>query len=387
MAEKKKNQQRKPGPRSGKKKNQDPMSYSQLQDYLRDPGQPPRPPTRWDKWKEDVREFLELVHLKGREKLTIMVIPHNERKIFNAHINLYSLSAGVLAILVVMTISVFSLVGKSGEDIQFYDMGLSNSQFNLQSVRMAEEILPLHGTITSYANTIAELYLKLGGDRTEPYAQGGAGQAIMEEELTKLREAVDECKTLGSDCEQSRTEELLQRVLFLSRQDNENLKRAVELSDRILKELKGREMQNLLSNTPSIWPARGYILSPYGWQTDALRGKQVFRQGIEIGTVPGTEVVSTAPGEVVSVDYDAVFGLHVWVEHRFGMKTFYAHLDRVDVGVGDQVEKGQAIGLSGQTGQAPTNMLYYELHIGTVAYNPHAFMNHLQEQWLNPPNR
>ena len=174
----------------GRKKNSDPMSYSQLQDYLRDPGQSPKPPTRWDKWKHDAREFLEWVHLKGREKLTIMVIPHNERKIFNAHITLYSLSAGLITLLVVMTISVFSLVGKSGEDIQFYDMGLSNSQFNLQSVRMAEEILPLHGTITRYSNTIAELYLKLGGKRTEPYAQGGAGQAIMEEELTKLRTAI-----------------------------------------------------------------------------------------------------------------------------------------------------------------------------------------------------
>ncbi|MEQ8352926.1 MAG: M23 family metallopeptidase [Leptospiraceae bacterium] len=386
MAEKKTNKQRK-ATGKGRKKNSDPMSYSQLQDYLRDPGQSPKPPTRWDKWKHDAREFLEWVHLKGREKLTIMVIPHNERKIFNAHITLYSLSAGLITLLVVMTISVFSLVGKSGEDIQFYDMGLSNSQFNLQSVRMAEEILPLHGTITRYSNTIAELYLKLGGKRTEPYAQGGAGQAIMEEELTKLRTAVEECKALGSDCDQSRTEELLQKVLFLSRQDNENLKRAVELSDRILTELKSREMQNLLTNTPSIWPAQGYILSPYGWQTDTLRGKEVFRQGIEIGTVPGTEVVSTAPGEVISIDYDDIFGLHIWVEHRFGMKTFYAHLDRVDVGVGDQVDKGQPIGVSGHTGQAPTNMLYYELHIGTVAYNPHAFMNHLQEQWLNPTNR
>ncbi|MCB1304482.1 MAG: M23 family metallopeptidase [Leptospiraceae bacterium] len=384
MAEKKKQRQT---AKRGNKNGSDPMSYAQLQDYLREPGQPEKPTTRWEKWKADAREFLEWVHLKGREKLTIMIIPHNERKIFNAHITLYSLSAGVLAVLLVMTISVFSLVGKSGEDIQFYDMGLSNSQFNLQSVRMAEEILPLHGTITRYANTIAELYLKLGGKKTEPYAQGGAGQAVLDDELNKLREEVQACKKLGSDCDQSRTEDLLQRVLFLSRQDNENLKRAVELSDRILSELKTREMQNLLTNTPSIWPARGYILSPYGWQTDPLLGKQVFRQGIEIGTVPGTEVVATAPGEVVSIDYDNVFGLHVWVEHRFGMKTFYAHLDRVDVAVGDQVDKGQAIGLTGRTGQASTNMLYYELHIGTVAYNPHAFMNHLQEQWLNPPNR
>ena len=201
------------------------MSYSQLQDYLRDPGQPQKPPTRWDKWKHDFREFLEWVHLKGREKLTIMVIPHNERKIFNAHITLYSLAAGLITLLIVMTISVFSLVGKSGEDIQFYDMGLSNSQFNLQSVRMAEEILPLHGTITRYANTIAELYLKLGGKKTEPYAQGGAGQAIMEDELEKLRTAVKECKELGSDCDQTRTEELLQRVLFLSRQDPAHARR------------------------------------------------------------------------------------------------------------------------------------------------------------------
>ena len=74
-------------------------------------------------------------------------------------------------------------------------------------------------------------------------------------------------------------------MILLSRQDNHNLKKAVELSDKILSELGTREKQNLLKNTPAIWPTRGYVLAPYGSQTDPLRGREVFSRGISIGAL------------------------------------------------------------------------------------------------------
>ncbi|MCR9142460.1 MAG: M23 family metallopeptidase [bacterium] len=340
---------------------------------------------RWADWKVRFSEFLERVHKRGRERLTIMVIPHTEQKILNAHVSLYMIFASSAVVVIVLIVSMVSLVGKSGEDIQFYDMGLTNSQFNIQSVKMAEEMIPLHERVTEYASTIAELYVKLDGDEATVLGQGGVAQGVIDSEVSELKELVSKCRDLGDDCDQELTEEILRRVIYLSKQDNHNLTKAVEISDKILAELGTREKQNLLRNTPSIWPTRGYLYTPYGLQADALRGREVFQRGVQIGAARGTEVYATAPGEITDVRFDASYGLQIQIRHRYGLATFYAHLDRARVQKGDEVTKGQVIGYVGQSGRASIPMLYYEVHVGTVAYNPHAFLNHLQDLWLIQP--
>ncbi|MBX7060013.1 MAG: M23 family metallopeptidase [Leptospirales bacterium] len=335
--------------------------------------------------RERLAEILARIHKRGRERLTIMVIPHTEQKILNLHVSIYAISITIAVATLGLLLSMISLVGKSGEDIQYYDMGLTNSQFNLQSVKMAEEMLPLHEIINDYANTIGELYVKLDGQDTAQSGEGGAAQAVIDTEIADLRRLVAECRSQGEACSQELTEEILRRVIFLSRQDNHNLRRAVEVSEKILAELNTREKQNLLRNTPGIWPVHGYLMTPYGLQTDQLEGRQRFQRGIAIGALPGAEVVATAPGEVLDVSYDASYGLQIRINHRYGIKTFYAHLDRTRVKKGETVSRGQVIGYVGKTGAAPVYMLYYEVHVGTVAYNPHAFLNHLQDQWLIQP--
>lgn len=370
----------------GKKRQADTSFEESVGQYLReDTDDSGSTGSKWALYKKKFLEILEFIHLKGRSRLMIMVIPHNEKKIFNLHVTLYALASGIAVILVILAISVVSLVGQSGEDIQFYDMGMTNSQFNVQSMRMAEESIPLHKTIRKYTGTIAEMHARLT-EEPENFAKGGVAVEVLDQELEELTKAVKECEKEGTDCDQKKTEEILQRVLFLSRQDNENLKQSIELSERIIERLKSDEMQNLLENTPNLWPVQGYIRSPYGRQFDPLTGRTVFKQGIEIATYPGSEVIATAPGKISEVNYNDIYGLHVWIEHPFGMKTFYAHLDRVRIKKDDKVEKGAVLGLAGRTGAATTTMVYYELHVGTVAYNPGAFLNYLQEQWLNPQN-
>lgn len=337
-------------------------------------------------WKAELRRALSRIHKWGMQKLTIMVIPHTEKKIFNIHPNLYQMTGAIAVLIVVLVISVISLVGKSGESIEFYDMGLTNSQFNLQSIKIAEEIIPLHNVINNYTNTIAKLYLKMDGDPELLSGQGGDVQAVMGQEVESLNELINRCRELGDGCNQELTDEILRRVIYLSSNDNQSLSRAVEITDRIIAELKTGEKQNLLKNTPGIWPVVGYLRTPFGEQNDPIRGKRVFHQGIEIGALPGSDVLATAPGIVTEVGVDERFGLYIWIQHRFGIRTFYAHLDRARVSAGDRVSRSDVIGAVGKSGNAPDSMLYYEVHVGTVAYNPHAFLNHLQDQWLIKPN-
>ncbi len=334
---------------------------------------------------ERLEELRVKIRKKGRERLTIMVIPHTERQILNFHLSVFTISGVIGAVALVMLISVISLVGKSGEDLTHYGMGLDNKQFKLQSLKMAEEMLPLHEIVNRYANTISELHIKVDGQSGEDEGRGGMSQAVIDGELEELQKLIQRCQSNKDACDQDLTKEMLRRVIFLSKQDNESLRRSIELSDKILAELRTREKQNLLKHTPSIWPTRGYLLSPYGRQTDAVLGKAMFKRGIEIGAAAGTEVYATAPGEVRNVFFDENYGIVVVIEHRYGMRTHYAHLDSVRIARGEKIEKGQVIGFVGRTGNAAVDMLYYEVHVGTVAYNPHSFLNHLQDQWLITP--
>ena len=340
---------------------------------------------RWQRWKEKFSEFRKRLHRKGRERLTVMVIPHTEKQILNFHLSLYSITAVVALVSLIMVVSIVSLVGKSGQDLTHYGMGLDNKQFKLQSLKMAEEMIPLHEIINQYSNTISELYVKLDGARDESRAQGGLSQSVIDGELSTLKRLTEACKKSGSSCSQGQTKEILRRVIFLSKQDNQNLKNAIDISDKIIAELKTREKQNILKHTPSIWPTRGYLLNPYGTQTNQMLGKKVFRRGIEIGAMQGTEVYASAPGSISAITWDSNYGLRIKIKHRYGMKTYYAHLDRAVVKKGDRVTKGQVIGYVGKSGNTPIPMLYYEVHVGTIAYNPHAFLNHLQDQWLIQP--
>lgn len=335
---------------------------------------------------ERLLDLRDRIRKKGRERLTIMVIPHTERQILNFHLSVFSISGIIAIVALVMLISVISLVGKSGEDLTHYGMGLDNKQFKLQSLKMAEEMLPLHEVINKYSNTIAELHVKVDGSVADAEeGRGGMAQTVIDGELEELQKLIAKCKADRNQCDQDLTKEMLRRVIFLSKQDNENLRRSIDLSDKILAELRTREKQNLLKHTPSIWPTRGYLVSPYGRQTDALLGKAMFKRGIEIGAAAGTEVYATAPGEIRNIMFDDNYGLTLVVDHRYGMRTHYSHLDSVKANKGDKVEKGQVIGYVGQTGNTPMPVLYYEVHVGTVAYNPHSFLNHLQDQWLITP--
>jgi murein DD-endopeptidase MepM/ murein hydrolase activator NlpD len=62
------------------------------------------------------------------------------------------------------------------------------------------------------------------------------------------------------------------------------------------------------------------------------------------------------------------------VYHGGGFATWYAHLSRILVSVGQTVERGQVIGLVGATGLATGPHLHFEVRINGAAQNPLGFL-------------
>ncbi len=113
-----------------------------------------------------------------------------------------------------------------------------------------------------------------------------------------------------------------------------------------------------------IRPASGPITSPYG---PRRRG---FHYGVDIGASRGTEVVAAATGTVIeTVSYcverrsscGGRYGNYIMIEHSNGTITRYAHLSKVGVSVGQQVNQGDSIGATGNTGHSTGPHLHFQI--------------------------
>ena len=118
--------------------------------------------------------------------------------------------------------------------------------------------------------------------------------------------------------------------------------------------------------------------TPLRWPLDVLRVTQWWGRthgGIDYGIPEGTPVKACADGVVAWVDDDrktsAVnggYGLYIRIAHpTLKINTFYAHLSRQDVKVGDKVTLGQVIGLSGNTGNSTGPHLHFEVRLTDAA--------------------
>jgi murein DD-endopeptidase MepM/ murein hydrolase activator NlpD len=68
------------------------------------------------------------------------------------------------------------------------------------------------------------------------------------------------------------------------------------------------------------------------------------------------------------------YGKKVIIYHGFGYTTVYAHLSSIYVNVGDEVTKGEIIGLMGDTGNSTGPHLHYEVIVDGVPKNPVDFL-------------
>lgn len=84
--------------------------------------------------------------------------------------------------------------------------------------------------------------------------------------------------------------------------------------------------------------------------------------GVDIGADVGTGVLAAEDGVVTKAGVGTGYGNVIYVDHRGGFQTRYAHLSEMKVKVGDIVKKGELIGESGKTGNASGPDILPHLH-------------------------
>lgn len=118
----------------------------------------------------------------------------------------------------------------------------------------------------------------------------------------------------------------------------------------------------------------GWISSYFGKRTDPFTGKAANHTGIDFAGKSGAEIVAVADGVVSWSANRFGYGIMVEINHGNGYSTRYAHNSENLVSVGDEVKKGQAVALMGETGRATGPNLHFEvLHNGSRV-NPVKFI-------------
>lgn len=140
---------------------------------------------------------------------------------------------------------------------------------------------------------------------------------------------------------------------------------------RIL-ELDRQNMEDhiyLMDHTPTIWPTWGTITGVFN-----ERRAGHYHKGLDIANNTGTPISAAASGAVIYAGWHGSYGRKIVIYHGFGYSTVYAHLYKMHVDVGDEVEKGDVIATMGNTGRSTGPHLHYEVLVDGIPNNPTEFL-------------
>ncbi len=95
-----------------------------------------------------------------------------------------------------------------------------------------------------------------------------------------------------------------------------------------------------------------------------------MHNGTDFAGPIGTPIYSTADGVVTHAGWSSGYGRLIKIQHEFGIETRYAHLNAMDVTVGQRVSRGERIGAMGNSGRSTGPHLHYEVRVGGTPVNP-----------------
>jgi len=101
----------------------------------------------------------------------------------------------------------------------------------------------------------------------------------------------------------------------------------------------------------------------------------IAHKGVDLRAKTGTKVVAMNRGVVRIAKTFQVYGKTIVVDHGYGVMTFYMHLSKIKVNVGELVLPGQLVGLSGQTGYAENPHLHITVRINNISVDPIKFLD------------
>lgn len=289
-----------------------------------------------------------------KKKLTFMFIPTTKGISRQVRVPVALIWAGVGGVLILVFSSFFLSAQFFNERVDNRELArlrAENKQLEQQFEQMRwnlNEVNSRYDELVKKETAIRTLFNLPEVDPQERQLGVGGPTAALDRMSKPQREAVV-------------TEHQVDRLLNLSEFE---LEKYGEVEDALV------NLKTRLDHTPSIWPAKGWESRGFGIKYDPFTGMKQMHRGIDIANRPGTPVVASADGRVTMVGVNGGMGNTVVIDHGYGFVTRYAHLSAFKVKRGQQVKRGQVIGLMGTTGYSTGPHLHYEVMRNGKSLNP-----------------
>ncbi len=314
-----------------------------------------------------ISSFFRRVMVLGKQRFTVMFIPHSEKKIFNFRISVFSLVfIGVLLAGILFTFFLFS-TNYSGMSrlLSSRSQNLSQTQASLEVLR--DQINDLNKVSRVFETTLGKTMGTLGLDTKNTNTNTAGG------DLASLNKVSEQNQGMLQE------ESELQNLTDLMNRSVGSLAKITSLF---------QSHSKLLVELPTMWPVQGgvgRVTTYFGPAIHPFTHQMYLHMGVDIAYRPGVPIVAAADGKVVEKRYEALgFGNYVVIRHRYGFYTKYAHMEQVYVHEGDEVKQGQMIGRMGSTGLSTGPHLHFEIRLGSEVVDPMRYLDINRESQAIP---
>lgn len=146
-----------------------------------------------------------------------------------------------------------------------------------------------------------------------------------------------------------------------------------------------KNKSDMLASIPAIVPLeRGAerLVSGYGYRIHPIYKTRRMHTGVDFLAPTGTPIYATGNGRVVEAERNKYgYGRMVLIDHGYGYETLYAHLNQINVKPGQEIKRGEVIGMVGNTGISTAPHLHYEVIKDGRKINPvNYFFNDLSPE-------
>jgi murein DD-endopeptidase MepM/ murein hydrolase activator NlpD len=303
--------------------------------------------------------------MKKKEYVTFMFLPGPNARVRTLHISKSAIKSVLLALAGILALSVYlmyeyhAVQGQARElqsmreqlmqqKAQVQNFALDLIDYKRQMFLIRDQDINLRRVVSLKSRDKTQLLLGIGGrdelglQNLAAIGQKSQGEALeeMHRELTQLQGAASKQET--------------------------SLQTLIEYFE---------DRHSLYTSTPTGWPVRGWVTSPFGKRVSPINGKAEYHDGIDIAAEVGTAVHAPADGVVIKAGYEAGYGNVVELSHGYGLKTVFGHNSRLNVKQGQHVKRGDIISYSGNTGSSTGPHVHYEVRVNNLPVNPIRYLN------------
>lgn len=291
--------------------------------------------------------------------MTIVFVPGGKLKVRQIGI-----PKPLMVVLILLFFSAALVLAWAGRDYRIIKKQIPQlTRFQKENKLQKEQLVILTQKIDQISTKLVELKnfdqklktmvnLESNADNNQFFGIGGSDTALMDPDYT--------------------IEEAHKKLVRLMHRSLDDLDREITVQTVEKAELVDffENQKSMLAHTPSLWPTKGWISSRFGQRISPFTNEREFHKGLDISTSKLSPILAPADGVVSSVRWDHGYGKILTINHDYGLKTRYAHLEESLVKKGQYVKRGQKIALVGNTGRTTGPHLHYEVHLNGAPVNP-----------------